>query len=146
MARFIVRSADSGNPPRSSPRTGYVAAGLALGAALGIALAEMFAPAARRATRRLGTRRPPSVAELVHDAQEVLDADVQLRDAGLEVIPVGRGAIEIHGWVDSRKARTRATTLVAESVDAETVINCILVRGEDDIPPIAADDADALQA
>lgn len=146
MARIIVRSAESGKPPRSSSRMGYVAAGLALGAALGTFLAEMLAPAAQRATKRLGRGATPSVAELVHDAQTVLDADVQLRDCGLEVIPVGRGTIELHGWVDTRKARTRAATLVAQGVDAATVVNCILVHGEDDIPPMPADDADALQA
>ena len=146
MARIIVRSAESGKPPRSSSPMGYVAAGLALGAALGTFLAEMLAPAAQRATRRLGRGAAPSVAELVHDAQAVLDADVQLRDFGVEVIPVGRGAIELHGWVDTRKARTRAATLVAQGVDAESVVNCILVHGEDDIPPMPADDADALQA
>ncbi len=85
----------------------------------------------------------------MHDAQAVLDADLPLRECGLEVIPVGRGSIELHGWVADRRSRTRAATLVSQGVNAASVINCILVRGEDDVvtPPNGdADDDDALEA
>ena len=125
----------------------WVVAGLALGATLGTLIAELVAPAAQRASRQLRRQPNRSVAELVHDAQLVLDADLQLRECGLGVIPVGRTAIELHGWVNDRRSRTRAAQLVAERVEGASVINCILVHGEDDITPSPIDvDADALEA
>lgn len=147
MSRFIVRRARVKEPHPRPRAPGLVAAALAAGTVLGVLIAELFVPAIRRAARtgrRVHAAR--SVAELVHDAQEVLHADLQLRDCGLEVLPVGRGTIELHGWVGDRRLRTRATTLVADRVRADTVVNCILVRGEDDdvLPP--ADDAAAMQA
>ena len=146
MARIILRSALLRTPHRPARGAGLAIAGLAVGAVLGTLAAELMAPV-QRAARSPRRSAAPSVAELVHDAQAVLDADVQLRDCGLEVIPVGRGSIELHGWVGDRKSRTRAAMLVAQGVDAATVINCILVRGEDDVaPPTAAEDDDALLA
>lgn len=155
MARIIVRTRKvpvrATHVPRAHPmrRAGVIAGGLAIGGVLGILLAELLAPAAQRASKRIGKPGRPSVAELVHDAQAVLDADVPLRECALEVIPVGRGSIELHGWVADRRARTRAATLVAQGVNADSVINCILVRGEDDVtaPPAGdGDDDDALEA
>ncbi len=152
MARIIVRTRNLPlRAPRKHPmrRAGVIVAGLAVGGILGTLLAELLAPLAQRATRRIGKPGKPSVAELVHDAQAVLDADVPLRECALEVIPVGRGSIELHGWVADRRARTRAATLVAQGVNAASVINCILVRGEDDVvtPPNGdGDDDDALEA
>jgi hypothetical protein len=153
MARIIVRTRKLPLlAPRKHPmrRAGVIVGGLAVGGILGILLAELLAPLAQRATRRIGKPGRPSVAELVHDAQAVLDADLPLRECALEVIPVGRGSIELHGWVADRRARTRAATLVAQGVNAASVINCILVRGEDDVvtPPNGDgdDDDDALEA
>ncbi len=147
MSRFIVRRGRVNEAPPRSHAAGLIATGLAAGAVLGVLIAELFVPAVRRAGRT-GRRQQAarSVAELVHDAQEVLHTDLQLRDCGLEVLPVGRGTIELHGWVADRRSRTRATTLVAARVHADSVVNCILVRGEDDdvLPP--ADDAAAMQA
>lgn len=82
------------------------------------------------------------MAELVHDAQSVLVADVQLREWHLEAVPVGRGRIELRGWVGSRAARTRAGRLVSEALTAEAVLNSILVRGEDDLPESYPDHGD----
>ena len=133
-------------PPRSGS-VGLVAAGLAVGTGLGVLIAGLVLPAVMRAGRT-GRRQQAarSVAELVHDAQEVLHADLQLRDCGLEVLPVGPGTIELHGWVADRRSRTRATALVAARVHADSVVNCILVRGEDDVVPPPAHDAASMQA
>ena len=86
-----------------------MAIGLAVGATLGFLLGEWLGPvAARVVPRRAEPDRTPSMAELVGDAQSVLVADVQLREWQLDVVPVGRGRIELRGWVGSRAARTRS--------------------------------------
>jgi hypothetical protein len=148
MSRFAVRRRPSADD--ESPRSGVapVVIGLAVGAALGFLLGEWIGPVAKRvATRPPRPTAAPSMAELVSDAQSVLVADVQLREWQLEVVPVGKGRIELRGWVGSRAARTRAARLVNEAVVAEAVINCIMVRGEDDLPAeYATDEEDAVSA
>ncbi len=139
MPRFAVRRRRS--PDAEPTATGVVPVvfGLAVGATLGFLLGEWLGPAAPRiATGRSRPAATPSMAELVGDAQSVLVADVQLREWPLEVVPVGRGRIELRGWVGTRAARTRAARLVREAVTAAAVLNSILVRGEDDLPDAAA--------
>jgi hypothetical protein len=109
--------------------------GFLLGEWLGPVAARVAAPRSRPAPAR-------SMAELVHDAQSALVADVQLREWQLDVVPVGRGRIELRGWVGSRAARTRAARLVNEAVTAEAVLNAIMVRGEDDLPESHQDHGD----
>jgi hypothetical protein len=122
--------------------------GLALGAAAGFLLGEFFSGAATRALR--GAPRPSqaagSVAELVHDALSALENDLLLREFRLDVVPIRRTALEIHGWVPDRASRLRAQRLVAAAVHPADVINCILVRGEDDLAFDVDDDMDALPA
>ena len=141
MPRFAVRRRLS--RPAGPPVAGLVAVGLALGAALGFLLGELVGPRADRVARRGGspvTDGERSVAELVHDAQSALDADVRLREFQLEVVPVGRNALELHGWVPDRRSRASAARLVAAAVTVDRLVNCLLVRGEDDHAP--ADDAE----
>lgn len=143
MPRFAVRRQRLTDTKPASTGVVPVAFGLAVGAALGFLMGEWLGPVAPRGV----TRRPrpvpaPSMAELVHDAQSVLVADVQLREWQLDVLPVGRGRIELRGWVGTRAARTRAARLVREEVTAEAVINSILVRGEDDLPQAEIDHGD----
>jgi osmotically-inducible protein OsmY len=45
---------------------------------------------------------------------------------------VGRGAVELRGWVPSRSVRTIAGRTALAVPGIESVINSILVRGEDD--------------
>jgi osmotically-inducible protein OsmY len=56
---------------------------------------------------------------------------------------VGRGAVELRGWVPSRSIRTCAGRTALAVPGIESVINSLLVRGEDDRPspdqPRAAD-------
>ena len=42
------------------------------------------------------------------------------------------GVVELHGWVPSRAIRARAARVAAQVPGIERVVNCILVRGEDD--------------
>jgi hypothetical protein len=134
MARIVARRAFQ-NPP-SFPG-GAVMLGLGLGVAVGFVLGELLGPVPARAIP--GTIRPPaasdsSVRVLADRARAVLDGDLMLRDCGLEVIPIGPGRIELHGWVDDRRSRARAGRLVGDAVRADAIINCLLVRGEDDLP------------
>ncbi len=121
--------------------------GVAVGATLGFILGELIGPVAKRVTSRPARRDArPSMAELVHGAHAALIADVQLREWQLEVVPVGKGRIELRGWVGTRAARTRAARLVGEAIEAEAVVNCILVRGEDDQLPDYVDDEDGMES
>jgi hypothetical protein len=137
MARIAVRHRPRAEGISATAATGLAAAGLALGATLGFLAGEFFGPRTTRAVRqtlRPVSRTAPSVAELVHDAQAALDTDVRLRELHLQVLPVGRDALELHGWVPDRRARALAGRLVAEAVTVNRLINCLLVRGEDDLP------------
>jgi hypothetical protein len=143
MPRYTVRRRPSTNAEPAPSGVIPVAIGLAAGAVLGFLLGEWLGPvAARVAPERTEATPPRSMAELVHDAQSVLVADVQLREWQLDVVPVGRGRIDLRGWVGSRAARTRAARLVSEAVSAEAVLNSILVRGEDDLPESYPDHGD----
>lgn len=139
MERIAVRHRPRAEGISAAAATGLAAAGLALGAALGFLVGELYGPRTSRAVRktlRPTTRSTPSVAELVHDAQSALDADLQLRELKLQILPVGRDALELHGWVPDRKSRALAGRLVAEAVTVDRLINCLLVRGEDDLPEL----------
>lgn len=72
------------------------------------------------------------MAELVHDAQAAIAADPQLGALAIDVLPVSRQRVELHGWVPVRALRTRAHRISCEAVGADAIVNCILVRGEDD--------------
>jgi hypothetical protein len=140
MKRLVVRRR-GGNPVSAA---GTIVLGLALGAAAGWMVGEWLAPSAMR---RIGVPRRAaarSMAELVRDAQGALAADPVLEAIPLEVRPVSRQRVELHGWVPSRRLRAHANRVAGEAVGAESVINCLLVRGEDDAAD--PDSPDALSA
>jgi hypothetical protein len=129
-----------------SPGLGWSLIGLALGAAAAFAAATWFGPAPRTgaggvASRlRGGARRPssPHTAPLVRAVDRVLARDPQLAPLGLEPIAVSAGRVELHGWVPSRALRARAWRTARLAPGVDQVINCILVRGEDDAAPDSA--------
>ena len=45
---------------------------------------------------------------------------------------MSRGTVELRGWVTDRAARTLAARVARVVAGIDTVINSILVRGEDD--------------
>lgn len=138
MVRFAARRRPA--RPDGLAAIGVAAAGLALGAALGFLLGEVVGPRAESAIRtpkRTKDDGPRSVAELVHDAQAALDADLRLRDLELEIIPVGRNAVELRGWVPDRQSRVAAARLVATAIAGGRLVNRLLVRGEDDLGAFA---------
>jgi hypothetical protein len=88
----------------------------------------------RRAAHRLGlagtARHTPAAS--ARAVETALGAEPRLTGCTLEVVTISRGSVELRGWVGDRAARTVAAR-VARAVDGiETVINSILVRGEDD--------------
>lgn len=134
----MVRLAARRRPARPDglAAIGVAVAGLAIGATLGFLLGEVVGPRAEGAIRspirkRDGDSR--SVAGLVHDAQAALDADLRLRDLDLEIIPVGRDAVELRGWVPDRPSRVAAARLVTGALAGGRLVNRLLVRGEDDL-------------
>ena len=79
-------------------------------------------------------------SRLVRAAAEALDADELLHAHSLKASLVSGRTVEVSGWVPNRATRTRAMRLVQALPDIESVINSILVHGEDDLvaPPDAS--------
>jgi hypothetical protein len=123
-------------------RLGWTLAGLATGVLAGLALGQMLG---RVSTRRLasevgrwgrrGAEPAPRMGRLAGAVQEALQADELLGVASLEAIAAGPGIIELHGWVASRALRARAGRIAAAVPGIESLINAILVHGEDDLAP-----------
>lgn len=132
------------SPDRSTPS--WVVAGFTLGALTGWLIGEWTGGVSRERVTGLvdRLRRDPPDPEAPSSPRErvraALDTDPDLRGLDLTVIPAGRLAIELHGWVPSRRLRSRATRLAATAAGPLRLIDCLLVRGEDDRP---ADDGDA---
>ena len=137
--------------PASSELLAWALVGATVGAAAGFVAGEFFGPMARQHVRRMGTPVPPRAGgdgaplkprELVRRVRAALDADPDLKALELELLPAGRGAIELHGWVPSRALRTRAVRLVRAVPGLDSLVNCLLVDGEDDPLAPASDLAD----
>lgn len=131
-------------PDRSTPA--WVVGGFALGALAGWVIAEWTGGVSRERVSGLVDRwrrdppDPDAPASPRDRVRAALDTDPDLRALDLGLIPAGRMALELHGWVPSRRLRSRATRLAATAAGAIRLIDCLLVRGEDDRP---ADDGDA---
>ena len=119
---------------------GWVLAGLGVGLVAGLVLSEWLGEVNQgRLARTLDRWQDPSepVSPLspttaTRAALAVIHRDEALRVCDLEPIGVRAGVIELHGWVSSRSLRARAARLVAAVPGIESLINCILVHGEDD--------------
>jgi osmotically-inducible protein OsmY len=99
----------------------------------------------RRITERLREKGPTrlTASASARAVQVALDADPRLAGLSIEARAVSRGAVELRGWVPSRSIRTAAGRTALGVPGIESVINSLLVRGEDDRPspdqPRAAD-------
>jgi osmotically-inducible protein OsmY len=91
----------------------------------------------RRAAQRLGQSVPARVspAASARAVDAALHAEPRLAGFAIEVVGVSRGTIELRGWVTSRGSRALAARIACAVPGIETVINSILVRGEDDSYP-----------
>lgn len=115
--------------------------GLSLGVAAGFLFGEWFAGEGARGVARAFTpwrhraRERPDHAELTADLQSALERVLGPDAQSLELVPVGRNALELHGWVTSRQSRSRAIRVARESLgDNLQLVDRLLVWGEDDQP------------
>jgi osmotically-inducible protein OsmY len=99
----------------------------------------------RRITERLREKGPTrlTASASARAVQVALEAEPRLAGLSIEARAVSRGAVELRGWVPSRGIRTAAGRTALAVPGIESVINSLLVRGEDDRPspdqPRAAD-------
>ena len=128
----------------------WTALGLGSGLLAAIALSEWVGNVnpgrVRRVADRLRESGPPTrltASASVRAVEVALRADPRLAGLSIEARAVSRGAVELRGWVPSRNIRTTAGRTALAVPGIESVINSILVRGEDDRPspdpPRAAD-------
>jgi len=142
MTRLALRRRRAATTLDLPTAAGAVALGLAAGTLAGFLLGELWGPTASRAIRTpKRAAQKSSVAALVEATHEALAADPTVAACGLEVTPVGRRAVELHGWVPNRATRARALRHVREALPEASVIDCLLVHGEDDdaLEPLHAD-------
>lgn len=118
---------------------GWSALGIGLGLVTGFALGEWLGDVNRGRVRRVvrsGRGRPISSvarpAATARAAKAALESQPDLGGLGIDVLAVSAGAVELRGWVPNRAARTLAGRVAADVAGVDTVINSILVRGEDD--------------
>jgi hypothetical protein len=133
--------------PSSTELLAWTLVGLATGLVAGVAASAWLRPDPDREDRPEprpdpDRTRPLRVADASRVVQERLQADSSLQDLTFDVLAVGPGVIELHGWVGSRAERTRAARLAASVPGVTTLVNSLLVHGEDDYPTPVRDDAD----
>jgi hypothetical protein len=127
----------------------WTALGVGSGLLAAIALSEWVGDVnpgrVRRVAGRLREQEPTrlTASASVRAVDVALRADPRLAGLTIETRSVSRGAVELRGWVPSRSLRTAAGRTALAVPGIESVINSILVRGEDDRPspdqPRAAD-------
>ncbi|HJR51811.1 MAG TPA: BON domain-containing protein [Gemmatimonadales bacterium] len=116
----------------------WTALGAGAGLLAAIAMSEWVGEVNRGRVRRISERlREKGPTRLTASAsaravQVALDADPRLAGLSIEARAVSRGAVELRGWVPSRSIRTAAGRAALAVPGIESVINSILVRGEDD--------------
>jgi hypothetical protein len=111
-----------------------VGTGLLAGLALGEWVGEVNQTRVRRVAKSLslpGVLHRTSAAS-ARAVETALGAEPRLAGCALEVVPISRSSVELRGWVKDRPARTLAARVAGAVPGVETVINSILVRGEDD--------------
>lgn len=91
----------------------------------------------RRAARSIGHTGPARVtaAASARAVDAAIRSQPRLANFSIEVTAVSRGAVELRGWVTDRGSRALAARVASAVPGVDTVINSILVRGEDDSFP-----------
>jgi hypothetical protein len=115
----------------------WTSVGMGTGLLAGFALSEWVGGVNQTRVRRVakslglpgGHHTSASSARAVEAA---LAAEPRLVGCAVEVVPISRRSVELRGWVRDRPARTLAARVAGAVTGVETVINSILVRGEDD--------------
>ena len=119
--------------------TGTLAAlGFSAGVAAGFLIGSLLGAGGPARVGRLvrGARSRPAPERrvvLVDRVQLALASEPALKDHAFELLPVGRRGLELRGWVATRAHRARAYRVAQHAAGPKvTVINRILVHGEDD--------------
>jgi hypothetical protein len=112
--------------------------GLLVGLAAGFLASEFWGGRAPGVLRRVLPDKPApdrAPADLAAELEERLEQALGPDAPSLELVPVGRQAIELHGWVPSRLARSRALGIARDTLGPGIrLVDCLLVWGEDDQP------------
>jgi osmotically-inducible protein OsmY len=113
-----------------------VGSGLVAAVALSGWVGDVNRDRVRRAAGRLRLAGPTrlTASASVRAVEVALRADPRLAGLTIEARAAGRGAVELRGWVPGRSTRTAAGRTALAVSGIESVINSILVRGEDDRP------------
>ena len=122
--------------------------GITLGFLAGFLLRGAVGGVDRRRLRTLReeiTGEFPSARPLARAAvlavEDALEREPSLAGIAFTVVPVGRGHVELHGWVPTRSLRARAFRVATAAAPAIEVTNRLSVRGEDDIAQARGTDA-----
>jgi len=125
-----------------------VLAGLTLGFLAGLLVRGAVGGVDRRRLRTLREEltgefpiERPLARAAVSAVEAALDRDPALAGIAFTVVPVGRGHVELHGWVPTRATRARAFRVATGAAPAIEVTNRLSVRGEDDLEQAAESDA-----
>jgi hypothetical protein len=115
--------------------------GVGTGLVAGFALGEWVGGVTRvrmgRVAKQLREPAPTrlTVSASVRAVAVALKAEPRLGGVDIHALPISRGVVELRGWVASRSVRTLAGRTALAVPGIESVINSILVHGEDDQPP-----------
>ena len=110
--------------------------GAVLGLGAGLVVSETLGETGPARIKSLvRQRRHPAPARtglLARLVRQALQLDPALSRLRLDALAVSARTVELHGWVNSRAERTRAARVAHGVPGLDTIINCILVHGEDD--------------
>ena len=108
-----------------------IVAGFALGEWVGGVNRGRVRGIARRLCQGAPTRLTTSASARAVEA--ALQAETRLAGIPIEAMAVAGGVVELRGWVPTRAARAIAGRTALAAPGIESVINSLLVRGEDDL-------------
>ena len=115
---------------------GWSLGGAALGLAAGLIVNETLGEVGPARIRGLVHKRrrpaPARTGQLARFVRQALRADPALAHLALEALAVSARTVELHGWVATRSQRSQAARVARAVPGLESIINCILVHGEDD--------------
>jgi hypothetical protein len=112
--------------------------GLGSGLLAGFAISEWLGGVnqtrVRRVAKSLGhsSQVHHTSAASARAVEGALSKEARLSGCTIEVVPISRSTVELRGWVGDRGARTLAARVARAVSGVDSVVNSILVRGEDD--------------
>jgi hypothetical protein len=114
----------------------WTVGGATLGLAAGLVLSETVGEVGPARIGGLVRQRrrpaPTRTGQLARLARQAMTLDPVLSGLPLSALAVSARTVELHGWVNNRAERARAGRVARSVPGLESIINCILVHGEDD--------------